>query len=54
MSDRDRRGGQDRVAFVCHRCAGSTEASPEIRHALLEDGCIYCGAAVSAAAFDTR
>ena len=37
--------------FRCPECAESIEVNASMRDALIDNGCVVCGAAVSAAAF---
>lgn len=39
------------VDFVCPACEEHIEVNPSMRDALLEHGCVVCGATVSAADF---
>ena len=46
------RGDTD-TTFVCPECRSEVPVTPPMRTALLDEGCVVCGAAVSADAFGT-
>jgi predicted RNA-binding Zn-ribbon protein involved in translation (DUF1610 family) len=37
--------------FVCPECAESMDVNDSMRHALLENGCVICGASLTESAF---
>jgi rRNA maturation protein Nop10 len=43
----------EEYTFVCPDCGESMAVNPAMRDALLENGCVVCGSAVSPAAFST-
>lgn len=42
----------DELRFVCPTCEESLTVNPSMRDALLEEGCVICGAAVTETAFE--
>ena len=44
-------GDADEYDFRCPECAESIEVNGSMRDALIENGCVVCGADVSAEAF---
>lgn len=44
-------GTEEEYAFVCPECGESLEVNGSMRDALLERGCVICGADVTASAF---
>lgn len=46
-------GASEDFIFVCPACGESMEVNASMRDALVENGCVVCGAPVSAAAFET-
>lgn len=43
--------GKENYTFVCPDCGESLAVNASMRDALIEKGCVVCGAAVTAAAF---
>ena len=43
--------GVEEYDFVCPECAHEIEVNDSMREALIANGCVICGAAVSADAF---
>ncbi|NIC00364.1 hypothetical protein [Halobacterium sp. R2-5] len=41
----------EEFTFVCPSCGESMEVNPAMRDALVENGCVVCGASVGTAAF---
>lgn len=41
----------EEFTFVCPDCGESMEVNPAMKDALMENGCVVCGATVSPAAF---
>lgn len=41
----------EELTFVCPSCGESMEVNPAMRDALVENGCVVCGASVTAEAF---
>lgn len=44
-------GDETDYTFVCPECGESVTVNPSMRDALLDNGCVICGATVSPAAF---
>ncbi|MFC7019149.1 MULTISPECIES: DUF7560 family zinc ribbon protein [Haloarcula] len=44
--------GSAGILFVCPECAEHIEVNESMKAAILESGCIVCGTAVSATAFE--
>jgi predicted RNA-binding Zn-ribbon protein involved in translation (DUF1610 family) len=47
-------GSSDEFRFVCPECDEAIEVNASMRDALVESGCVVCGADVSEAAFDPK
>jgi len=47
-------GDSSAFVFVCEACAESMEVNGSMREALLDQGCVICGASVSPEAFENR
>lgn len=47
-------GTEEEYAFVCPECGESLEVNGSMRDALLERGCVICGASLTANAFSKR
>jgi len=44
----------EQLSFVCPECEERIDVNRSMREALLEYGCVVCGAAVTTAAFSPR
>ena len=40
--------------FVCPECDQSIRVNPSMREALVENGCVICGTAITQDAFDSQ